>query len=306
MPMADLVLVAVIALCTAVVAGAIVAFFARKSTRSENLADGLLRHERALAETIERNISDVNERLGSLKESTVKLDALHSIFTMPQSRGAFGEHRLEMIVQDMLPSQYYEFQRELSNHNRVDCLIKLPAPPGNIAVDSKFPLDNYMALDQAGDESSQKRERGKFAGAVKKHINDIADRYVGTEETGDYALMFVPSEAIFLEIHERHHDVVSHAQEKKVYMVSPSTMMATVMAINGVVRDADVDENARQIQARLTTLVKASAEMVESLNLARKQASLSQNNLENAARSADALARSLRQIKDSSADDEAT
>ncbi|MFQ5466696.1 MAG: DNA recombination protein RmuC, partial [Kiloniellaceae bacterium] len=178
------------------------------------------------------------------------------ILANKQARGAFGEIQLRDLVEAILPPSAYAFQETLSNNRRADCLLRLPNPPGPIAVDSKFPLESYYALRDAADEAATTLARRAFAGAVRKHIQDIAGRYIVPGDTAESALMFLPSEAVYAELHANFRDVVEESYRARVWIVSPTTLMATLNTIRAILRDVRMREQAGLIQIEVQTLLK--------------------------------------------------
>jgi len=213
------------------------------------------------AEKTGRSIHELQTRLVVIDEAQKHLSALSSqviglqdILDNKQSRGAFGEQILENLVQDALPDSVYEFQATLSTGNRVDCLLRLPNPPGSIPIDAKFPLESYRAMLQAGDAAEKKLAQRAFTVDMQKHIGDIASKYIVPGETAESALMFLPSEAIYGELHTHFQAIVEGAQRRRVWIVSPTTLMATLTTIRAVLKDARMREQAGVIQQQVALL----------------------------------------------------
>ncbi len=307
-------------LIIAIVAGLVAGYFVSKRSSSVKLAGELQQHEKQISNliqdgfqrnvdsvvtallksssTITTSLGDMRQHLGEISSMSDKVDVLHKIISNPSARGAFGEQQLQDIVKDMLPVSMYEFQCELSNGRRVDCLITPPPPSGSIPIDAKFPLANFPGAIAQEELPNIDRWRRTFARDVKKHLEDIANRYIHTGETSEYAMMFVPSEAVFSEIYEYHQDIVQLSQEKRVYIVSPTTMMATVMAIRGVIKDAAVNEKANLIHSELIKLTKQIGDLVDSLTLTQKHIRNADNSLSGAVTSARKLGDNLDYIQD--------
>ncbi len=222
-----------------------------------------------VAERLDEGFKKTNEtftnvmmRLATIDEAQKKIDSLTSNVVSLQnllgdkrSRGAYGEVQLEGMVRNILPPNAYEFQEKLSNGNRVDCLLMLPAPTGRVPVDAKFPLENYhrmLASDQP--ESERQAARRQFKADIRKHIDDIAGKYLIRNETSDGAVMFVPAEAVFAEIHAYHADVVEYAMNKHVWIVSPTTLMAVLNTARAVMKDVQMREQVHIIQSELGKL----------------------------------------------------
>jgi DNA recombination protein RmuC len=163
--------------------------------------------------------------------------------------------QLEGLVRNILPPDAYAFQEKLSNGNRVDCLLILPPPTGKVPVDAKFPLENYhRMLDQDLAESDKLAARKQFKLDIKKHIEDISQKYLIRNETSDGAVMFVPAEAVFAEIHAYHSDLVEYAMHQRVWIVSPTTLMAVLNTARAVMKDVQMREQVHIIQSELGKL----------------------------------------------------
>jgi DNA recombination protein RmuC len=214
------------------------------STRSQNsLTD--LRERLAVIDKAQKNITELSTQVVGLQD----------ILANKQARGAFGEVQLRDIVEAILPPSAYAFQETLSNGKRADCLLRLPNPPGPIAIDSKFPLESYQALRNAGDETAATLARRAFAADVRKHVQDIAERYIVPGVTAESALMFLPSEAVYAELHANFREVVEVSYRARVWIVSPTTLMATLNTIRAVLKDVRMREQAGVIQAEVGKLL---------------------------------------------------
>ena len=206
----------------------------------------------------------VMERLATIDEAQKKIDGLTSnVVTLQEilgdkrSRGAFGEVQLEALVRNILPPTAYAFQQTLSNGSRVDCLLVLPEPTGKVAVDSKFPLENYNRMfDHDLAEAERTLAARTFKADVRKHVDDIAAKYIIEHETSDGAVMFVPAEAVFAEIHARHPDLVEYAMSRRVWIVSPTTLMAVLNTARAVIKDVETRKQIHIIKDALAKLGK--------------------------------------------------
>ncbi|HEX7454890.1 MAG TPA: DNA recombination protein RmuC [Gallionella sp.] len=222
-----------------------------------------------VAERLDEGFKKTNEtftnvmtRLATIDEAQKKIDSLttnvvslQNLLGDKRSRGAFGEVQLEGLVRNILPPDAYAFQAKLSNGNRVDCLLILPAPTGKVPVDAKFPLENYhRMLEQDLAESDRQVARRQFKADIKKHIDDISFKYLIKNETSDGAVMFVPAEAVFAEIHAYHSDLVEYAMNKHVWIVSPTTLMAVLNTARAVMKDVQMREQVHIIQSELGKL----------------------------------------------------
>ena len=181
---------------------------------------------------------------------------MQDILSNKQARGAFGEIQLNDIVLKALPPDAYSFQKTLSNGKRVDCLIHLPNPPGPMSIDSKFPLEPYEALRSATSSEEKLAAQRGFKSAVRIHIKTISEKYIIDGETADGAIMFIPSEAVYAELHSNFPEVVREGFSARVWVVSPTTCMATLNTIRSVLKDARMREQAGKIRTELGALKK--------------------------------------------------
>ena len=243
----------------------------------DRLADNAARSARSLAEMQQRmtetlhgsskrttsSLAQLQERLASIdkaQDNITKLSgdvlSLQDILSNKQTRGSFGEIQLQDIVSKALPSDSYSLQATLSNGKRPDCLIHLPNPPGPIVIDSKFPLEAYEALRRAKTEAETRAAAQQMKTAVRVHLNAIADKYILEGETAEGALMFLPSEAVYAELHANFSELVREGFEKRVWIVSPTTCMATLNTMRAILKDARMREQAGAIRKELGNLNK--------------------------------------------------
>ena len=225
---------------------------------SKNVTDNLA----ATREKTAKSLGDLGERLSLIDKAQQEITALSGqvvelqhILDNKQARGAFGEAQLSDIVTDGLPDSAYSFQHTLSNGKRADCLIRLPNPPGPVVVDSKFPLEAYQRLRAAENDADTRAALAQMKTDTLKHGQDIADKYILPGETADAALMFLPSESIFSELHLRLPDVVEKCRALRVYPVSPNTMSLTLNTVRAIMRDVKMREQAGLIQKEVHTLL---------------------------------------------------
>lgn len=181
-------------------------------------------------------LSVIDQAQKNITELSGKVLGLQDILSNKQARGAFGEIQMGDIVRNALPPQAYELQATLSNRRKVDCLIKLPNPPGSIGVDSKFPLESFYALRAAENDGEMKNAARDFRQAFAKHIKDISERYIIPGETAESALLFLPSEAVYAELHANFVDVVEAGYKARVFIVSPTTFMATLNTVRAFLK----------------------------------------------------------------------
>jgi DNA recombination protein RmuC len=207
---------------------------------------GELKERLAVIDAAQKNIAELSTRMVSLQD----------ILSNKQARGAFGEVQLADIVRTVMAPVNYEFQATLSGGKRVDCLLKLPNPPGAIGIDSKFPLESYRAIRDAADDAALVLARREFSAAIRLHVRAIAEKYIIAGETADSALMFVPSEAVYAEIHANFPNLVEEAGRVRVWIVSPTTLMATLTTMRAVLKDVRMREQAHVIQAKVGELAK--------------------------------------------------
>jgi DNA recombination protein RmuC len=208
-----------------------------------------------------QSLGDLQQRLTTIDKAQEKITklsgdvlSLQDILSNKQTRGAFGEIQLTDIVSKALPSDGFQLQATLSNGKRADCLIKLPNPPGPIVVDSKFPLEAYEALLNASSETETSSAVRLFRTSVRKHIKDISEKYIIEGETADGAILFLPSEAVYAELHANFPDIVREGFSARVWIVSPTTCMATLNTMRAILKDARMREQAGAIRNELTLL----------------------------------------------------
>ena len=204
----------------------------------------------------------VMKQLSTIDEAQKKIDGLTSNIVSFQellgdkkSRGAFGEVQLESLVRNVLPPDAFSMQHTLSNGNRADCVLFLPEPTGSVAIDSKFPLESYRKmLDSSLPPDEIKNAQKQFKLDIKKHIHDIASKYIISYETSDGAVMFIPAEAVFAEIHAYHSDLIEEAMSQRVWLVSPTTLMAVLNTARAVLKDVETRKQVHIIKAELGRL----------------------------------------------------
>ena len=252
---------------------------ARLAEVQERMADRLAENARrsalALAEMQERmkdslagssekttkSLTELQERLATIDKAQTNIEklsgdvlSLQDILSNKQRRGLFGEIQLTDIVSKALPSDSYSLQATLSNGRRADCLVHLPNPPGPIVIDAKFPFESYEAYAAADTPQLQQVALRDLGNAVRKHIKDIAERYIIEGETADGAIMFLPSEAVYAELHSRLPEVVRGGFDARVWIVSPTTCMATLNTMRAILKDARMREQAGEIRKALRLL----------------------------------------------------
>ncbi len=248
-------------------------------TAAQNAIQGRLS---ALDSRLDENMKGSATVLGSLQQRLIVIDeaqkkiadlsgqmvSLKDILSDKQSRGAYGQGNMEAIVRDALPAGIYEFQATLSNRSRPDCLIRLPNSGAAIVIDSKFPLESFSALKAAANEAARREAMARVKQDVLKHVKDIAEKYLLPGETQEPAIMFVPSESIYAELHDTFPDIIQNAHRARVVIVSPSILLLAVNTVRTVLKDARMREQASLIQKEVGALlldVKRLGERVENL-----------------------------------------
>ena len=250
----------------------------------ERLTTALRDQERVLAKRLDDRLADVGKRVGEsleksseksqsslteLKERLAVIDAaqknitelstqvvgLQDILSNKQARGAFGEIQLSDIVTAALPPNAYDFQVTLDGGVRADCLLKLPNPPGPIVIDAKFPLESFTALHAATSDAERDAARKALGADILRHVKAIAEKYIIPGVTAESALMFLPSEAIYAELHANLGGIVAQSFRERVWIVSPTTLMATLNTVRAVLKDARMREQAHVIQKEVHVLL---------------------------------------------------
>lgn len=248
-------------------------FGSRQAELTQSLSQRLDAMTGRLGQTMADQTKSTHESLAKLQERLAVIDTaqgniqslagqvvqLQAILSNKQTRGAFGQSRMEAIVADGLPLGAYEFQATLSNNNRPDCLVKMPNGAPSLVIDAKFPLEAWNAIraaaDAEGAADAQKYAAQAFRRDLEVHIKAIADKYLISGETQDTAFMFVPSESIFAEIHENFESLVHRAHRARVVIVSPSLLMLSIQVIQAILKDARMREQAHLIQGEVIRLM---------------------------------------------------
>jgi len=265
-----------------------------------------------VAERLDEGFKKTNEtftsvmtRLAVIDEAQKKIEGLASnvvslqeILGDKRSRGAFGEVQLEALVRNSLPPDAYAFQHTLKSGARADCVLILPEPTGTVCVDSKFPLENYSRMfDDSLPPAERDASRRQFKADVKKHVDDIAAKYIVEGETSDGAVMFLPAEAVFAEIHAYHPDLVEHAQKKRVWLTSPTTLMAVLNSARAVIRDSETRRMAHVIKDELGKLAKDFARFDERMKKLATHIEQANKDVSEVRISSDKISRRFQQIE---------
>lgn len=220
----------------------------------QRLTDGFEKTNATFIDIIKR-LTLIDEAQKKITELSSNVVSLQEILADKKSRGAFGEVQLNNLISNIMPENHYALQFTLSNNKRADAILFLPEPTGNIIIDAKFPLESYRkVINLSLSESDKKLADQQFRSDIKKHINDIAEKYIIAGETSDGAIMFIPAEAVFAEIHSHYSDLVDYAHRYRVWMVSPTTMVAILNTARAVLKDAATRKQVHIIQEHLVQL----------------------------------------------------
>lgn len=204
---------------------------------------------------IVRRLTIIDEAQKQISELSSHVVSLQDVLIDKRARGAFGEVQLATLIANMIPSAHYSMQYTLSNQKRADCILFLPEPTGNVVIDAKFPLETYQKLMNTDTSINERKTlQQQFRQDLQKHIKDIAEKYIIPNETTDGAMMFIPAEAIFAEVHANYPDIISLSQRLKVWLVSPSTLMAVLTTAKAVLKDDATRKQVHIIQKHLHSL----------------------------------------------------
>ncbi|MDP3705807.1 MAG: DNA recombination protein RmuC [Legionellaceae bacterium] len=243
------------------------------TTHLQSLTEEIRNHLQALTHQVNHRLTegfektsstfiDVVKRLTIIDEAQKKITelsqhvvSLQDILVDKRARGAFGEVQLASLIANVLPSAHYSLQHTLSNQKRADCILFLPEPTGNLVIDAKFPLETYQKLMNTDANSNERKSlQQQFRQDLQKHIKDIAEKYIIPNETTDGAIMFIPAESIFAEVHSNYPEVIAMSQRLKVWLVSPSTLMAVLTTAKAVLKDDATRKQVHIIQKHLHSL----------------------------------------------------
>lgn len=248
-------------------------FSSRQSEMAQALTSRMDGMGHRLTQTVTKSLTDqqkatgenlraLHERLalidkaqGNITELSGQVVALQQILANKQTRGTFGQGRMEAIIEDALPAHAYDFQFTLSSKTRPDCVIHIPNDQAVLVIDAKFPLEGWTAVKEAQNAEEDKQARARFRQDVKKHIKDISERYFIPGETQDTAFMFVPSESLFADLHEQFDDVVQLSHRARVVIVSPSLLTLSIQVVQSILKDARMREQAHIIQREVSMLM---------------------------------------------------
>ena len=221
---------------------------------NERLDEGFRKTNETFVSVMHR-LATIDEAQKKIETLTGSVVSLQELLGDKRSRGAFGEVQLEALVRNVLPPAAFAFQHTLSSGASVDCILRLPDPTGLVCVDSMFPLENYHRMLAAGaSEAERASAQRQFRADVRKHVDALSRTYLVADETSDGAVMFVPAEAVFAEIHAYHAEVVDYANTRRVWIVSPTTLMAVLNTARAVLKDVETRRQIHVIKEELTRL----------------------------------------------------
>lgn len=221
---------------------------------NNKLTEGFEKTSSTFIDVVKR-LTIIDEAQKKITELSNHVVSLQDVLVDKKARGAFGEVQLSTLISNMIPSSHYQMQYTLSNQKRADCILFLPEPTGNVVIDAKFPLETYQRLINTDAVSVERKSlQQQFRQDIQKHIKDIAEKYIIPNETTDGAMMFIPAESIFAEIHANYPDLIALSQKLKVWLVSPSTLMAVLTTAKAVLKDDATRKQVHIIQKHLHAL----------------------------------------------------
>ena len=285
-------------------------FGARQAELNQSISQRIDGMSHRIGQTMTEQTKSTHENLRHLQERLAVIDTaqnniqalakdvvgLQAILSNKQTRGAFGQSRMETIIADALPMGAYEFQAVLSNSYRPDCLIRMPNGQPSLVIDAKFPLEAWNAIRDAGPEGIKAASQ-QFRRDIEVHIRDISEKYLLRGETQDTAFMFVPSESIFAEIHENFEGVVQKAHKARIVIVSPSLLLLSVQVIQAVLKDQRMREQAHLIQGEVIRLMEDLVRLDDRVQKLQTHFSAAQRDVEQIATSSDKLAKRGQRIE---------
>jgi DNA recombination protein RmuC len=278
-------------------------FGARQSELNQTINQRLDGMTQRVSSTITEQTKSTHENLQRLQERLAVIDAaqnniqtlakdvvgLQAILSNKQTRGAFGQSRMETIIADGLPRGAYSFQPTLSNGSRPDCTIRMPNDAPSLVIDAKFPLEAWNAIRDAGSPEAGKIASQQFRRDMEVHIRDISEKYLIQGETQDTAFLFVPSESIFAEVHENFEPVVQKAHRSRIVIVSPSLLMLSIQVIQAVLKDQRMRAQAHLIQGEVALLMDDLGRLDERVRKLQGHFAMAQKDIDMVVTSADKL-----------------
>jgi DNA recombination protein RmuC len=250
-----------------------------QQTERTALSLGQLNERLAVIDAAQKNITSLSTEMITLKD----------ILSNKQSRGAFGQGRMEAIIRDGLHARAFEFQATLSNGTRPDCLIILPDSALKLVIDAKFPLEAHSAMKAAEDDAARKTAETQLRGDMAKHVKDISEKYLISGETHETAILFVPSESIYADLHERFEDVVQKAHRARVILASPNVLMLLIQTMQAIFKDVTMRDQAHVIKAEVAKMMDDVGRLKDRASDLRRHFDMANGDLEKLGTSADRI-----------------
>jgi DNA recombination protein RmuC len=272
----------------------------RLEALDQRLGQNLKESAAKTAETLgglQTRLKIIDEAQKNLTDLSGQMVTLQQILSNKQSRGAYGQGNMEAIIRDALPLGSYEFQATLSNRKRPDCLIRLPGSSSTIVIDSKFPLEAFEALKNASSESERKSAATRIRNDVLLHVATIAENYLIAGETQDPAIMFVPSESIYAELHDSFPDVIQRAHRSRVVVVSPNILLLAINTVQTVLKDARMREQADLIQREVGLMLRDVGLLEERVQKLQTHFGQAEGDIKNILTSADRISKRAHNIE---------
>ena len=280
----------------------------RFDSLQNRVGDGLKENVKETTESL----SKLNERLAVIDAAQKNLTSLTSevltlkdVLSNKQTRGAFGQGRMEAIIRDALPPNSFEFQATLKNGKRPDCVIHLPNDPRPLIIDAKFPLESITAFREAKTDEEKKLAIARVGNDVSTHLKDIADKYIVPGETQDMAIMFVPSESIYADLHEYFEDIIQKAQRARIMITSPSLLMMAVQMLQVIVKDSRMREQAFLVQSEVGKILDDVNRLSDRVGKLATHFGQAQTDIQNITTSTDKITRRAEKIATMELDDPA-
>ena len=280
----------------------------RFDSLQNRVGDGLKENVKETTESL----SKLNERLAVIDAAQKNLTSLTSevltlkdVLSNKQTRGAFGQGRMEAIIRDALPPNSFEFQATLKNGKRPDCVIHLPNDPRPLIIDAKFPLESITAFREAKTDEEKKLAIARVRNDVSTHLKDIADKYIVPGETQEMAIMFVPSESIYADLHEYFEDIIQKAQRARIMITSPSLLMMAVQMLQVIVKDSRMREQAFLVQSEVGKILDDVNRLSDRVGKLATHFGQAQTDIQNITTSTDKITRRAEKIATMELDDPA-
>ncbi len=280
----------------------------RFDSLQNRVGDGLKENVKETTESL----SKLNERLAVIDAAQKNLTSLTSevltlkdVLSNKQTRGAFGQGRMEAIIRDALAPNSFEFQATLKNGKRPDCVIHLPNDPRPLIIDAKFPLESITAFREAKTDEEKKLAIARVRNDVSTHLKHIADKYIVPGETQEMAIMFVPSESIYADLHEYFEDIIQKAQRARIMITSPSLLMMAVQMLQVIVKDSRMREQAFLVQSEVGKILDDVNRLSDRVGKLATHFGQAQTDIQNITTSTDKITRRAEKIATMELDDPA-